>query len=152
MKEIKSEELPGLMPMNELRRILRKYAGVRARVRPKPGEEKSKNFTVWDIALICSLHDDRSRIYRFLKHEPKWGGLSKKALHRLNETITLLENRMITKSQYGVYHFHEKPVKPPVREMKVNLFGGVRLLPGVTQAITPKRTEMPRFDSIFGRK
>lgn len=141
------------MPLNELRRRIRRYVREKPKKAPPSGTGKSRVIALNDLLLLSGLEQAKSRVRRFIRGGPHYG-ISMKKMLRLQEVVILCDNHMITKSQVGVYHYHDEPVKPPVKEMKVNLFGkqGVQLLPGVKQVDAPRRMVMPGFDKVFGRK
>lgn len=141
------------MPLDEFRRRLRRYRRERMNVRPKSGTGKSKVFSIYDLLLLSGLEQARTRVRHFIDGRHHYG-ISMKKLLRLQEVLILCDNHMITKSQVGVYHYHDEPVKPPVKEMKVSLFGngGAQMMPGVRQVEAPKRMVMPGFGKIFGGK
>lgn len=140
-----------LLPLEEIRRRFRRYRREPPKVVPPPGTGKSKVMAQFDILLLAGLHTDKTSFYRFMKGGHHHG-ISNKRMLKLQEILVLCDNHMITKSQVGVYHYHDEPVKPPVKEMKVNLMGkgGPGLLPGVKQVEAPKRMKMPGFDRVFG--
>lgn len=62
----------------------------------------------------------------------------------------LVDAGRITKSQYGAYHFHDEPVAPVVREMRVSLGSNGVSLTKQNNAAVP--VTMPDFSKVFGGK
>lgn len=108
-----------LLSHAEMRRRLQKYIGERHRHYPESGV-KSDKIHIWDIALLTNLQQKPSRLWNFVSDKASFGPIVSKRLSRI---IILLDNKMITKTQYGVYHFHEAPVAPVVKEMTFSLGG-----------------------------
>ena len=103
---------------------------------------KSKTIAIHDVALMARI--DISHIKKFLNGSEK---LSKNGVVRITRILNLINAGMVTKSQYGVYHFHNEPVVAPVREMTLSVLHGL-ILPGVKIEKPPAR--MPSFDKLFG--
>lgn len=134
------------MPSEELRRNLNRYRKTRKSLINNP------KFTLLDLVLMARCYTERTYLYRFLNDKiGKGRKVSNSCLKRLAELVLLVEKRMVTKSQLGVYHFHDTPQSKPVREMRVS-FGkfGAQLVPGIIEQKKP--TTMPSFGVIFGRK
>ena len=129
---------------DELRRRMLRHKGKRAFYRPLPGDEKSTTVRVWDIAVLCDI--DHMTLYKYLRCKISFG---EKRRIRLSRIIRLLDAGMITKSQYGVYQIHDKPVVKPTTELKVSisLDKGVSIAKGNKES-TP--SVMPDFSKIFG--
>lgn len=141
----------GLMHLDELRRRIKRYLREKPKKAPPSGTGKSRVIALNDLLLLSGLDRAKSRVRKFLRGGHHYG-ISMKKMLRLQEVVILCDNHMITKSQVGVYHYHDEPVKPPVKEMKVSLFGkgGVQMLPGVKQVSAPKRMKMPGVGKVFG--
>jgi len=109
--------------------------------RPKSGEGKSTTFRVHDIALLARIY--RNDLSNFLNGRLKLGPVKQ---GRLYNALLEVEGGLVTKSQYGVYHFHDTPQRPPVRFMQFDLATG-----RVRMAEKEKGPgKMPGFDKLFG--
>lgn len=128
---------------NELKRRVLRYKGPVAKYRPKPGTEKSTKIRIWDIERLAGLY--KLHLFDWLYGTRNFGAVR---LRRVSRIIELCDAGMITKAQYGVYQFHDKPVGQPMREMKLSLDAkGIKL--GQAPKVEPKK-EMPSFNQIFG--
>ena len=134
------------VPVEEVRRMLRRRAGKSEKVRPKSGEGKSVNIRIRDIALLSRI--DCEDLYKFSKSlancKGRMFGLTR--IRRLTNILLQVDAGLITKTQYGCYHFWETPQVKPVREMKMSLSSG-KIMPGIKEA---KFAQMPSFKKIFG--
>ena len=136
------------IPVEEIRRMLRRRCGKKESVRPKSGEGKSTTIRIRDIALLARI--DQEDLFKFSKRVPQSDGsrFGLKVLKRLTDILLQVDAGLITKSQYGCYHFWDTPQVKPVKEMKFNLGTG-RIMPGIKEA---KYDRMPTVGSIFGVK
>lgn len=123
----------------ELKRRLIAFRG-RKIERPKPGSGKSVQFRMWDIALLSRMPP--SMIYQYLIGRRNWKPLTKTRVYR---TLLLIEQGLVTKTQHGVYHFHDEPQRPPVRVMKIDLGTG-----RITQEKEDSIPRLPSFRKTFG--
>lgn len=146
----KKWELP--LTEDQLRMKIRRMAGKQANYRPHPDKAiKSTKFGIMDICLIARV--DQRGLYYFLagKERPPPGKAGnpcgQDALKRINETIDLIRGGYVTKSQIGVYHFHDEPAVAPMKEMRVNLMKGV--ITGEV-LLPPKPVKFPDFGKLFG--
>jgi hypothetical protein len=127
--------------VDEIRRMLRRRAGKKESVRPKSGEGKSTTIRMRDIALLARI--DQEDLFKFSKELKRFGLIK---LRRLINILLQIDAGLITKSQYGCYHFWETPQVKPVREMRLNLSMG-KIMPGIKEA---KFATMPSFKKILG--
>lgn len=130
--------------VTELRRRLIVLRGKRVRSkndRPKPGQGKSSTFRTHDIALLARVY--RNDLSNFINNKVTFGPTK---LSRLYKALIEVEGGLVTKSQYGVYHFHDTPQRPPVRVMQLNL--GTGRISMVKKEKEPGK--MPSFDKLFG--
>lgn len=131
---------------------LRRRVGVSHTARLKKDEPKSTKIVLWDIALLSRV--EKKALTNFLRGQ-KWSAqracatVGQKRLAVVNEILDRCNGGYITKSQYGVYHFHDEPVVAPVRNMRVNLATG---LIGKEIISPPKFRQMPSFNNLFGDK
>jgi hypothetical protein len=135
-------EADNVLSQAEMRRRIQKYRGIRARTRPKPGD-KSTKIAVHDIFLLVGSLN-MSRLWDFVLGRKNFGRIISRRLSRI---LILLDAGRITKSQYGVYHFHDEPVAPVVREMRVSLGGAGVALSKMQQDKT--MPVMPDFNKVF---
>jgi hypothetical protein len=126
----------------EMRRRIQKYKGKKAYSRPKPGQ-KSTKIAIWDINLLIRL-DNLKRLWDFVLGRKNFGRIVSKRLSRI---LLLLDAGRITKTQHGVYHFHDAPVVDPVREMRVSLGGAGVVLNKMQQ--DKAIPSMPDFSKVF---
>jgi hypothetical protein len=135
----------------DLRMKIRRRTGEKSKGMPKKGKEsRSTKICIWDICLLARAGE--RAMTGFLAGAPRTKGystLGQKKLSVVNEIIDKVNGGYITKSQYGVYHFHDKPVVAPVRNMQVNLATG---LIGKEIISPPKHEKMPNFQNLFGSK
>lgn len=135
------------MTVDEMRRTLRRCTGKWRGRNIQP----NKKITMLDIALMSRIERkllgrfSNRRLGKFSTHSAYMG---LKRMARLCNILSQIDAGMITKSQYGVYHFHEQPVKPPVRTMQVSLGAG-KIMPGMKVATVQR---MPSFNKLFGGK
>lgn len=104
---------------------------------PFAGKEtpKSTKITKSDIMLMARLSSwDLSEV----------GDVG---LRRLCGILDLVNGGYVTKSQYGVYHFHEDQVVSPVKEMRFDIATG--RITSSTATAKPVR-KMPSWDKLFG--
>lgn len=141
---MKPDDFP-ILSQAELRRRIAKYRGESCRYRPKP-HEKSTKIRIWDIILLAKIDPPR-KLWLFLKGEYKFGPV---VTRRLSRIVMLVDAGRITKSQYGAYHFHDEPVAPVVREMRVSLGSNGVSLNKQNNAAVP--VTMPDFSKVFGGK
>ena len=138
------------IPREELWMKLRRRTGKPANYRPKRGTEKSTKICLWDIALLARAN--KRSLASFLANEPAIPGHStagQKTLERVNRILDLVNAGLITKSQYGSYHFWTTPQVPPVVTRTINL-DTCRISSAVS---TPKApSKMPSFTSVFGER
>lgn len=128
---------------SELRRRLKFFKGKKVTSkyeRPKPGEGKSTTFRLHDIALLSRI--DHSDISNFLVHKEPFGKLRRERIWRI---ILQIEQGFISKTQYGVYHFHDEPKRKNVTVMQIDLNTG-----RFVEAKGEKVIQMPSFGKIFG--
>lgn len=128
-----------------MRLKLRKRIGKSYKSRGKP-DEKSTTIHVWDINLLAKINN-RHRIWAFISGKMGFGPVVSRRLSRI---LLMLEAGLITKSQYGAYHFHDEPKAPVVREMRVEIGRGGVLLTKLPQLSTPPT--MPDFSKVFEGK
>jgi hypothetical protein len=125
----------------ELKRRLGVWRGKPQKKRTKSGEGKSTAFQLYDIALLARIY--RADLSNFMLGKVKFGEIKQR---RLYSALLAIEGGLVTKSQYGVYHFHDAPQRPPVRFMKFDFSTG-----RVRMANKEKEPgKMPSFDKIFG--
>lgn len=125
-----------------LRRLLM-IRGQCYRQRPTKNN-KSTTFRVWDVAILAKV--DYCDLKKILRGKRTIGRIR---IRRISRVLKQIEAGLVTKTQYGSYHFHDKPVKTAKREMRVMLgIGGVSM-----QKPVPARLPdtMPDFKSVFGR-
>jgi hypothetical protein len=134
------------IPVEEIRRMLRRRAGKKESVRPKSGEGKSTTIRMRDIALLARL--DNEDLIKFSRDIAKYNGkkFGTVRIKRLTNILLQVDAGLITKSQYGVYHFHETPQVAPIKEMKFNMSTG-KIMQGIKEA---KFATMPSFKKILG--
>ncbi len=125
----------------ELRRKLLRYRGKPCRKKPTPAD-KSTTFQLWDIFLLAKVNNNK-RFYDFLMGRTTFGPVVRA---RLSKIVDILDGGYATKTQYGVYHFYDKPVAPVHREMTINLGSG-----GIKLGIKPETSipKMPSFMEMF---
>lgn len=141
------------MTVVEARRILRRYVGKSSSKypgkNPKKGEGKSTVIHISDIALLMRVQRPKLTFFSLdsKRIEGKFGLI---LMGRLINILQQLEAGLITKSQYGVYHFHDEPVVKPRREMRMSFGGGMaKIMPGVKVATYDR---LPGFKKLFGEK
>lgn len=136
------------MSPDEIRSALRRYRGKKSDTKFDTWE-KSRKICLWDITLLAGIRfDSHYRVYRFLKGTYKFGKVVSK---RLSDTIRLVDMGLVTKTQYGCYHFHDEPPVKPEMKMQVQMVagGGIRL---TGQPAKVKEKEFPDFRKVFGGK
>ena len=131
------------LTVDEIRMKLRRRTGDRRNKIPVSGQGKSTTLRQFDIALLARIDNDD--LSKFNLGKLRFGKI---VLGRLIDILIRIDAGLITKSQYGVYHFHDEPVAKPVREMRISLGQG-KIMQGVKVATYDK---MPAFNTLFGRK
>lgn len=136
-----------LLSEDEVRRRLITYRGSASKYRPKPGTAKSTKIRIRDIALLSYV--DRPHIFHFISGKMKFGKIK---LKRLSKILILADSGRITKSQFGVYHFHDEPQAKPVsdRRLNIDLIGGKVSMTLESKRLSP--STFPDFSKIFGGK
>lgn len=128
---------------SELRRRISLLRGkqVKRRIdRPLPGTGKSTDFRMIDLALLSRV--DKSDLSNFMAYRRQLGELTKA---RLYSKLREIEGGFITKSQLGVYHFHDEPQRQASVVMQIDLQTGVFVKPQ-----EPGAGGMPSFKKLFG--
>ena len=132
---------PIVLSNEELRRRLAVYRGKVFKRKPTI-DDKSTEFHLNDIFILSKINNNK-RFYDFMMGRTTFGP---RIRARLTKIVMTLDGGYATKTQFGVYHFYNKPVVPPRVVMTVNLgAGGLRL--GVTQ--NNPAPKMPAFMDIF---
>ena len=130
---------------DECRQRIEAYRGVVHRHLPVAGL-KSKRIVLWDIAILSRIAKEQLA---------RWSvgnfTLGRVRLARLTRIIRMCDAGLITKSQYGAYHFHDEPKIRPAIQLKVNvnLTDGIRLS-NISKPAS--QTGMPDFSTIFKGK
>lgn len=134
------------MTVEELRRRIRVRAGVWKGIK-SCSVPRSTQFRNIDIALLAKL--TKYDLYYWV-HGRKLTNSSfgRVRLQRLCDVVMRIDAGLITKSQAGVYHFHDTPQVPPVRTMRVSLLTGT-IVGGIK---TAEYKRMPSVASVFGVK
>ena len=109
---------------------------------PALGFAKSTQISLTEVAMIANIRYSSLTLFRRSDFK-----LCKAQLLRLIDAIDLCDSGRVVKTQSGVYTIHDEPQIEPVREMRIDLFGG-KILKGATTAKAPSK--MPSFDKIFG--
>ena len=134
---------PTVWGNEELRRKILRYRGVRPKKKKRSDIfEKSTEFHLSDILLLSKINNEK-RFYDFIMGRTTFGPVVRA---RLTKVVMTLDSGCATKSQFGVYHFYDKPVVPPKREMTISFgSGGIKM--GVQSK--PDSPKMPAFMEIF---
>lgn len=111
--------------------------------RPKPGTGRSTTIRIMDIALLSRIHRENLRL--FMARKINFGPVRQLRLYKV---LLQVEGGLITKSQYGVYHFHDTPQRAPVRIMQLDFSTG-RIKTAEKQKPAGR---IPAWMEIFGRK
>lgn len=93
-----------------------------------------------DLALLSRVN--KSDLSNFLAQKKKLGEVQK---IRLYNKLLEIEGGFVTKSQGGVYHFHDEPQRPPARIMQIDLVTGA-----IVQTTERGAQRMPSFKKLFG--
>lgn len=135
-----------MLPADELRRRIERYRGEKMNYRPPSGTGKSTKIVVWDIALMADIAS--CSVFRFLAGTEKFG---EKRRRKISRIVMLVDAGRVTKSQHGVYKFHDEPVAQAARGQRVNvdLRNGISLTNQMQEVAPPT---MPEFLNVFGRK
>ncbi len=136
----------GIMTHDEIRSMLRLYTGKPCTYLNK--NPKSRVIRKWDILMLCGLHRERTEVRNFLRGKYKFG---KKVTERLSRIITLIQQGRITKTQYGVYHFHDEPVVAEIKKTMSISIGKSGLSISNSSPIKEEK-RFPNFNHVFGGK
>lgn len=140
----KKQDLSSLpYTVEEIRMKLRMRTGLPTKCAQKPDDPyRSKKIGMWDIALLARC--DKHNLLHWIQGK-RPGGL--RFMTRLCRVLNLVNGGYVTKSQHGVYHFHDEPAVAPVREMCVNL--SIGRITGEIRRPAPVK-KMPSFQNLFG--
>ena len=135
-----------LYSQDELRRRIARYRGTPSSngIPKKP----STVLAILDITYLANIDRCNKNFWDFMKNKHTFG---EKVSRRLSRAVYLCDSGRVRKFQWKLYAIYDKPWKPAVKEMRVNVnfLSGVTIVKPVPEA---KFETMPTFAELFGRR